>query len=366
MKASLSRCLLAVTGGAEPTRFFNSLPCRASKNKQSVCGAVWKRGNIAYRCLDCEVDANSAVCVDCFRAADHEGHDYRIVHINGGCCDCGNPNAWRPSGFCPCHGVPTNADGTPAFQPELPPQVRANVDAMLAVAMRRLARDARRALAPPDAADGGAAPRVLTESEAQLMRGAQQGDVKALQAALDAGASADVKDASPFRTTALHWASQYGHAPCVRALLAANAAVDATNSFRQSALQCCTFEGHTKVAEILLAAGADPLHEDLIYGSAIHFAKHEKPRNHAKMHRLLAAAARRTADAAAAAAARRRRWRRAGRRARRRARRRRLVVVRRRLVVVGRRRVGGGARCARELRDGPSCPRLAGGAVRAR
>ena len=135
------------------------------------------------------------------------------------------------------------------------------------------------------------------------MRGAQQGDVKALQAALDAGASADVKDASPFRTTALHWASQYGHAPCVRALLAANAAVDATNSFRQSALQCCTFEGHTKVAEILLAAGADPLHEDLIYGSAIHFAKHEKPRNHAKMHRLLAAAARRTADAAAAAAA---------------------------------------------------------------
>ena len=122
VKASLSRCLLAVTGGAEPTRFFNSLPCRASKNKQSVCGAVWKRGNIAYRCLDCEVDANSAVCVDCFRAADHEGHDYRIVHINGGCCDCGNPNAWRPSGFCPCHGVPTNADGTPAFQPELPPQ----------------------------------------------------------------------------------------------------------------------------------------------------------------------------------------------------------------------------------------------------
>ena len=65
VKASLSRCLLAVTGGAEPTRFFNSLPCRASKNKQSVCGAVWKRGNIAYRCLDCEVDANSAVCVDC-------------------------------------------------------------------------------------------------------------------------------------------------------------------------------------------------------------------------------------------------------------------------------------------------------------
>ena len=146
VKASLSRCLLAVTGGAEPT-LLQLAPCRASKNKQSVCGAVWKRGNIAYRCLDCEVDANSAVCVDCFRAADHEGHDYRIVHINGGCCDCGNPNAWRPSGFCPCHGVPTNADGTPAFQPELPPQVRANVDAMLAVAMRRLARDAARARA---------------------------------------------------------------------------------------------------------------------------------------------------------------------------------------------------------------------------
>ena len=142
----------------------------------------------------------------------------------------------------------------------------------------------------------------------------------------------------------------------VRALLAANAAVDATNSFRQSALQCCTFEGHTKVAEILLAAGADPLHEDLIYGSAIHFAKHEKPRNHAKMHRSSPPppaapptppppppppppmAPRRPPRRRRAAPCRRR-----------------LVVVRRRLVVVGRRRFGGGARRPRELRDGPSC-----------
>ena len=183
------------------------------------------------------------------------------------------------------------------------------------------------------------------------MRGAQQGDVKALQAALDAGASADVKDASPFRTTALHWASQYGHAPCVRALLAANAAVDATNSFRQSALQCCTFEGHTKVAEILLAAGADPLHEDRSTARRS-TAKHEA----GTAPRCTAFRRRRPPHRRRRRRRRRRRWRCAGRRARRRARRRHLVVVRRRLVVGVRRRGGGGARCPRELRDGPSCP----------
>ena len=47
----------------------------------------------------------SAICVECFRAGDHTGHDYSVTHVGGGCCDCGDPQAWKPKGFCRNHRV---------------------------------------------------------------------------------------------------------------------------------------------------------------------------------------------------------------------------------------------------------------------
>ena len=79
VKSALAQSLAVVTDGADPAAFFDSFADKECP-RHSVCGAVWKPRSIAYRCLVCEVNPNSAVCVDCFRAGDHAGHDYRIVH----------------------------------------------------------------------------------------------------------------------------------------------------------------------------------------------------------------------------------------------------------------------------------------------
>mmetsp|Transcript_23783 Transcript_23783/g.51701 ORF Transcript_23783/g.51701 Transcript_23783/m.51701 type:complete len:1715 (-) Transcript_23783:3049-8193(-) len=65
---------------------------------------MWLNDHVAYRCKDCGMTESSCMCVDCFDPTDHEGHDFRIYKsLTGGCCDCGDPNAWRPSGYCRKH-----------------------------------------------------------------------------------------------------------------------------------------------------------------------------------------------------------------------------------------------------------------------
>lgn len=114
LKEALTQILERITGGAKPATFFGSLcqdgthsqvgaepkrsrgrrgarstpllasvPARTSAHtaqrdiphvvyarprSQSVCNKAWKRGSIAYRCLDCEVDPSAAVCPGCFQA----------------------------------------------------------------------------------------------------------------------------------------------------------------------------------------------------------------------------------------------------------------------------------------------------------
>ena len=70
LKGALCHVLHTVTGGQDPASFFGAL-ARSSKCKESVCSAVWRRGTLAYRCLECEVDRNSAICPDCFRSGPH-------------------------------------------------------------------------------------------------------------------------------------------------------------------------------------------------------------------------------------------------------------------------------------------------------
>lgn len=71
---------------------------------------------------------SSAICVDCFNAGNHTGHNctfhYRnhLIHlvkrikVAGGVCDCGDFQAWKPSGFCPKHrGISDEEDSLPPF-----------------------------------------------------------------------------------------------------------------------------------------------------------------------------------------------------------------------------------------------------------
>eukprot|EP00177_Eucheuma_denticulatum_P008085 GFKZ01014737.1.p1 GENE.GFKZ01014737.1~~GFKZ01014737.1.p1 ORF type:complete len:2119 (-),score=181.58 GFKZ01014737.1:352-6708(-) len=72
-------------------------------SKSAVCGKVWHEDTLAYKCKTCERDPTCVICAECFREGNHTGHDYSVLRTSGGCCDCGDPQAWRPEGFCRHH-----------------------------------------------------------------------------------------------------------------------------------------------------------------------------------------------------------------------------------------------------------------------
>ncbi|EPY51618.1 N-end-recognizing protein Ubr1 [Schizosaccharomyces cryophilus OY26] len=76
------------------------------------CGRIFKKGEVFYRCKTCSVDSNSALCVKCFRATDHHGHEtsFTISAGSGGCCDCGNSAAWIRDMPCKIHNRLQNSD----------------------------------------------------------------------------------------------------------------------------------------------------------------------------------------------------------------------------------------------------------------
>ena len=44
-------------------------------------------------------DETCVICNECYQSSAHEGHDvYFYRSVVGGCCDCGDPDAWEESG----------------------------------------------------------------------------------------------------------------------------------------------------------------------------------------------------------------------------------------------------------------------------
>lgn len=91
---------------------------------------------------------------------------------------------------------------------------------------------------------------------AALIAAARSGDATGVQAALAAGASPDIQDASGY--SALMWASWRGHIENVRALIAAGANINFQGAFGFTALMRACERGHVELAQLLLGAGADP------------------------------------------------------------------------------------------------------------
>lgn len=60
-------------------------------------------GEVAWRCMDCEKDPTCIICSECFDKGDHTGHRVQLKRNVGGCCDCGDPDAWDPDHFCSDH-----------------------------------------------------------------------------------------------------------------------------------------------------------------------------------------------------------------------------------------------------------------------
>eukprot|EP00624_Nannochloropsis_granulata_P007695 evm.model.NODE_9035_length_8968_cov_20.147301.2 len=70
-----------------------------------ICQFAFKRNDIVWICKDCQKDETCVLCNECFRNSQHEGHEVYFYHTQaGGCCDCGDEDAWDRQGFCHRHG----------------------------------------------------------------------------------------------------------------------------------------------------------------------------------------------------------------------------------------------------------------------
>lgn len=84
-----------------------------------VCAKSMKVGDVAWKCEDCEKDSTCIICQDCFNKSDHKGHRVWLKTNVSGCCDCGDPDAWEPKGFCSDHqGFSASTDAMLAALPD--------------------------------------------------------------------------------------------------------------------------------------------------------------------------------------------------------------------------------------------------------
>lgn len=72
-----------------------------------ACGHIMKAGEATYHCRTCSVDETCCLCSKCFDSTDHTGHIIRtsLSSGNSGCCDCGDPEAWKLPMFCTIHSL---------------------------------------------------------------------------------------------------------------------------------------------------------------------------------------------------------------------------------------------------------------------
>lgn len=90
--------------GDNPSTVLEKIKNEAST--KSVCGRVFKMNEPFYSCRDCGMDPTCVLCVNCFKQSAHRHHRYKMgASFGGGCCDCGDKEAWRSDPFCDGHTV---------------------------------------------------------------------------------------------------------------------------------------------------------------------------------------------------------------------------------------------------------------------
>lgn len=52
------------------------------------------------------MDPTCVLCVQCFKQSAHRNHKYKMgTSSGGGCCDCGDVEAWKRDPYCDEHNV---------------------------------------------------------------------------------------------------------------------------------------------------------------------------------------------------------------------------------------------------------------------
>ncbi|KAJ3363174.1 hypothetical protein GGF32_004745 [Allomyces javanicus] len=81
------------------------MPQEEAPREAVACGRVFRKGDIIYRCATCALDSTCVLCGPCFNAQDHTGHTtFVYTSLGGGCCDCGDREAWVVPLKCGIHG----------------------------------------------------------------------------------------------------------------------------------------------------------------------------------------------------------------------------------------------------------------------
>ncbi|EPQ32173.1 uncharacterized protein PFL1_00370 [Pseudozyma flocculosa PF-1] len=90
-------------------------PEYGEERRGMACGHLFQAGEAIYRCRDCGLDDTCVQCAPCFQASIHakEGHDivFSISSASGGCCDCGDHEAWTREIGCRYHSTQAEAAG---------------------------------------------------------------------------------------------------------------------------------------------------------------------------------------------------------------------------------------------------------------
>ncbi|XP_046403527.1 E3 ubiquitin-protein ligase UBR2 isoform X2 [Ischnura elegans] len=97
--------------GGEPEEVLQKL--KEKEGPRQVCGRVFRSGEPTYSCRECGLDSTCVLCVHCFKASPHRHHKYKMgTSCGGGCCDCGDLEAWKSEPYCADHNPRLNqADG---------------------------------------------------------------------------------------------------------------------------------------------------------------------------------------------------------------------------------------------------------------
>uniref|UniRef100_A0A7S3JTU1 E3 ubiquitin-protein ligase n=1 Tax=Aureoumbra lagunensis TaxID=44058 RepID=A0A7S3JTU1_9STRA len=85
---------------------INALAKLKENAKRSSCGHVFRAGEIAWNCRECQQDTTSVLCDACFKHSTHyrENHDVYFHRASaGGVCDCGDEEAWTAHARCSMH-----------------------------------------------------------------------------------------------------------------------------------------------------------------------------------------------------------------------------------------------------------------------
>ncbi|CAK1542493.1 unnamed protein product [Leptosia nina] len=110
--------------------------------RSTLCGKVFKQGEPAYSCRECGMDNTCVLCVECFKVSAHRNHKYKMGQSRGGgCCDCGDTEAWKRDPFCKLHSATDDKEEAQSTEPEVLERMKIVASVCLSYCFRLLTLD---------------------------------------------------------------------------------------------------------------------------------------------------------------------------------------------------------------------------------